>query len=68
MTNIFKNFEDNYYFVAPGKGVYKTRHFENFDDFELILEEPEARHIHIDHKGNIYVNAFVGEPVYILPN
>jgi len=65
MTNIFKKYKDTYYFVAPGSGVFKTKDFESF---EKILSEDEVRHLHIDHTGTLYVNGFMQEPVYILPN
>ena len=65
----YDHFRDEYYVLAPGGGVWKTK---NFEEFEELMTFTLQRNLFIDHKGNIYAcgrkysNA-ADEPTLILP-
>ena len=61
----FLKFKSNYYILAPGGGIYKTKDFE---EFEKIVSFNLQRNLFIDHAGTIYAGGFYNEPVLILPN
>ena len=65
MSHTFKKFKNNYFILAPGGGIYKTKDFE---DFEKMVSFDLQRHLFIDHTGTIYAGGFLDEPVLILPN
>ncbi len=65
MSHTFKKFRNNYYILAPGGGIYKTKDFE---EFEKIVSFNLQRNLFIDHTGTIYAGCFSNEPVLILPN
>ena len=51
----YDKFGSNYYVLAPGGGVWKTKNFENFDE---IMRFTRQRNLFIDHIGNIYASGF----------
>ncbi len=71
LWHVYNKFENDYYVLAPGSGVWKTRDFE---DFELLLRvDTFQQKLFIDHKGNIYIAGedFVNaedENTFIIPN
>lgn len=64
MSFIFGKYGGNYFFLAPGGGIYKTPDFEKFEE---LVSFDLPRYLYIDHTGTLYAGGYPGEPVYILP-
>jgi photosystem II stability/assembly factor-like uncharacterized protein len=70
LWHVYNKFENNFYVLAPGGGVWKTR---DFDKFEPVLKiSSYQQKLFIDHMGNIYVvgDAFINaedEATFIIP-
>lgn len=69
-SHCYDKFKEDYYVLAPGGGVWKTKDFE---DFEQLMTFNLQRNLFIDHKGNIYAAGYnyanaEDEPTLILPN
>ena len=69
--HLFNKFGNEYYVLAPGGGVWKTRDFETFE--ELLLIDSHQKKLFIDHRGDIYVAGYAylnaeNEPTYIYPH
>lgn len=68
--HVYNKFKNDYYVLAPGGGVWKTRDFETF---ALILRvDSFQQKLFIDYKGNIYVagEAYINaedENTFIVP-
>lgn len=67
--HLFDKYGDDYYVLAPGGGVWKTKDFETFE--ELITFDVQ-RNLFIDHRGTIYASGFnygnaEDDPTLILP-
>jgi photosystem II stability/assembly factor-like uncharacterized protein len=65
----YDKFKNNYYVLAPGGGVWKTRDFE---DFEELIEFSLQRNLFIDHSGTLYASGFnysnaEPDPTLVLP-
>ena len=63
-------FDNDYYVLAPGGGVWKTKDFE---DFEELMRFTQQRRLFIDHNGTLYATGFKyanaePEPTYVLPS
>lgn len=70
LWHVFNKFENDYYVLAPGSGVWKTRDFEVFEP--LLKVSSYQQKLFIDHKRNIYVvgDAFINaedEATFIIP-
>jgi hypothetical protein len=65
MSSVFGKFGGNYYFLAPGGGIYKTLDFEKFEE---LVSFDLPRYLYIDHTGTLYAGGYPGEPVYVLPD
>ncbi len=70
LWHVYNKFEKEYYVLAPGAGVWKTKDFEKFEPILNISSYQQK--LFIDHKGNIYVvgDAFINaedEATFILP-
>ncbi len=66
----YDKFKNNYYVLAPGGGVWKTR---NFEEFENLITFSVQRNLFIDHTGTIYASGFnysnaADDPTLVLPN
>lgn len=67
--HLYDKFENDYYVLAPGGGVWKTKEFE---EFEELMRFSRQRYLFIDHKGNIYATGVSysnaqADPTLILP-
>jgi photosystem II stability/assembly factor-like uncharacterized protein len=67
LTHTFVKFENNYYILPPGGGLWKTSNFES-NDFQKIGNLSEAHLVYIDHKGTIYTNGISDKTAYIFAN
>ncbi len=67
--HLYDKFGADYYILAPGGGVWKTKDFE---EFEELMRFSIQRNLFIDHKGNVYASGYSysnapDEPTLILP-
>ncbi|HDR50554.1 MAG TPA: hypothetical protein ENN90_02885 [Mariniphaga anaerophila] len=67
--HLYDKFGADYYVLAPGGGVWKTKDFEDFTELFTFTKQ---RNLFIDHQGNIYASGFnysnaADDPTLILP-
>lgn len=67
--HLYDKFKNDYYVLAPGGGVWKTKDFE---EFTKLFTFTKQRNLFIDHQGNIYASGFnysnaADDPTLILP-
>jgi photosystem II stability/assembly factor-like uncharacterized protein len=67
--HLYDKFGNDYYVLAPGGGVWKTKDFEEFKELFTFTEQ---RNLFIDHQGNVYASGFnysnaPDDPTLILP-
>lgn len=65
----YDKFKNDYYVLAPGGGVWKTKDFEHF---EKLITFSLQRNLFIDHQGAIYAGGFnyanaEPEPTLVFP-
>lgn len=70
LWHVYNKFENDYYVLAPGGGVWKTRDFEEFEP--LLNVSSHQQKLFIDHNRNIYVvgDVFINaenETTFVLP-
>lgn len=67
--HLYDKFGNDYYVLAPGGGVWKTKDFEEFTELFTFSKQ---RNLFIDHQGNIYASGYsysnaANDPTLILP-
>ncbi len=67
--HLYDKFGDDYYVLAPGGGVWKTKSFEQFEE---LMQFSLQRNLFIDHRGTIYASGFnysnaSPDPTLVLP-